>query len=82
MTYRDFKNVGSCDHCGYEDSFIVGQDSDGNYCDKCEQAEGFAAIYEEQAQRLAAKQFAMNVVMLTAGVLIGSVVTLYAEAIR
>ncbi len=38
-TYRDFKNVGSCDHCGYEDSFLVGQDSDGNYCDKCEQKE-------------------------------------------
>ena len=36
MTYRD-SNVGSCDHCLDTDAFIVGQDSDGNYCDKCEE---------------------------------------------
>lgn len=32
----------------------------------------FSDIYEDQAKRLAARQFAMNVVMLTAGVLIGA----------
>ena len=41
MTYRD-SNVGSCDHCADTDAFIVGQDSDGNYCDKCE------AIYQPE----------------------------------
>lgn len=39
MTARDFNNVGWCDHCGDEDSFLVGQDSDGNYCDKCDPAD-------------------------------------------
>ena len=43
MTYRG-SNVGICDKCADFDAFIVGQDSDGNYCDKCE------AIYHPETK--------------------------------
>jgi hypothetical protein len=37
MTSRDFQNVGVCDHCANGDAFIVGEDEDGRFCDKCEE---------------------------------------------
>jgi hypothetical protein len=36
MTYKD-SNVGVCDHCADGDSWIVGEDEDGRFCDKCEE---------------------------------------------
>lgn len=76
MTYRD-SNVGSCDHCLDTDAFIVGNDSDGNFCDKCDdfdQSAAFASIHEEQAKRLAYKQLTMQVAAFLIGTIFGGVV--------
>ena len=83
MTYRD-KNVGSCDHCLDTDAFIVGNDSDGNYCDKCEAVivtdEDLApAFSNDYRQRIHASVAALVITALGIGVLLGYVVTISAR---
>lgn len=82
MTYRDFKNVGSCDHCLDTDAFIVGQDSDGNYCDKCGDNDSWIVATDsngnicdkcdqmETAKNLAAKNTAANIACMALGFLL------------